>query len=45
MDYKNLDEEDQYGDTYDLEIGAHYKKQFFTNNDNKSCHNGWIDVN
>ena len=45
MDDNNLYEEDQYGDTDDLEIGAHYKKQIFTNDDNKLCPNGWIDVN
>ena len=44
-DDNDLDEEDQYGYTDDLEICAHYKKQFFTNDANKSCPNGWIDVN
>ena len=41
----DLDEEDQDRDTDDSEIGAHYKKPFFTNAENKSCPNGWIDVN
>ena len=38
-------EEDQYGDTYDLDIGADYKNTFFINSENKSFPNGWISVN
>ena len=43
-DYYDSDEEDQDGDTDDLEIGAHYKNPFF-NSEKKSCPNGWISVN
>ena len=39
------DKEDQDGYIDNLEIGAHYKKPFFTNAENKSCPNGWIAVN
>ena len=44
-DDNDSDEEDQYGDTDDLEIGDHYKNPFFINAEKKSCPNGWFDVN
>ena len=44
-DDNDSDEEDQYGDTDDLEIGAHYKNPFLTNDEKKSRPNGWIAVN
>ena len=39
------DDEDQDGDTDDLEISAHLQKAIFTNAEKKSCPNGWIAVN
>ena len=39
------DEEDQYVDTDDLGIIDHYKNQFLTKAENKSCTNDWIAVN
>ena len=44
-DDNDLDKEYKYGDTDDLEIGAHYKNPFLTNAENKSCPNGWFAVN
>ena len=44
-DDNDSDDEDQDGDTDDLAIGSNFKNPFFTNDENKSCPNGWIALN
>ena len=44
-DNNDSDQEDQDGATDDLEIGAHYKKPFFTNVERKLCLNNSSAVN